>query len=108
MATNWLDTLSRPLTVVLILLVCKEIQLFRVASDMPFESGSGGVWNAIMVEFDQAESRELVLLLEDSLAALRAEARRTEDHAYKEWLCQKRQLLERMLEHCLQTPILHR
>lgn len=59
----------------------------------------------MFVEFQEAELRELIMLLEDSIAALRAEARRTEDHDFKQWLQQRQALLERMLERCLSTPL---
>lgn len=59
----------------------------------------------MFIEFEESELRELITLLEDSLTALRAEARRREDHDFKEWLRQRRLMLERMLERCLITPM---
>lgn len=59
----------------------------------------------MFIEFEEAEVRELISLLEDTLTALRAEARRTEDHDFKLWLRQRQQMLERMLERCLTTPL---
>ena len=62
----------------------------------------------MFIEFDEAELRELITLLEDTLTALRTEARRTEDHSFKLWLHQRQQMLERMLERCLNTPVVEK
>lgn len=62
----------------------------------------------MFVELQEAELRELISLLEDSIAALRSELRHTEDREFKEWLRQKQVLLERILGQCLSTPIAER
>lgn len=62
----------------------------------------------MFLELEEAELRELTNLLEDSIASLRSEVRRTEDHQFKEWLHQKITILERMLQRCLSTPLVEK